>query len=230
MWSTVCAAARNHFDLSINCLVLCLMSYAARVLAARAMARAKMKAKTKAKAKAVSSSRKVLKKPAAVAATKNQKRWANNYAAKKAKVEARQIKNCKHRSREAARRNKPYVPRDKRLEEVAKVATEGLNKSMTALKRVDDVEVTATRALHIAREAIEGSEKCHNLVEKANMAVADVVTTQAGFESWVREVEQTADKALKIAMENSDKLVGMEEDSPTSEREEDSPSSPKTLQ
>ena len=208
-----------------------------------------MKAKTKAKAKVMkkamkkalkkpaqgakvssSSSRKVLKKPAAVAATKKSNRNSKLYATKKAKVEAKKIKNCQHRSREAARRNKPYVPRDKRLEEVAKVAKEGLSKSVEALKRVDDVEVTATRALHIAREAIEGSEKRYNLVEKANMAVADVVTTQAGFESWVRDVEQTADKALKIAMENSDKLVGMEEDSPTSEREEDSPSSPKTLQ
>ena len=216
-----------------------------------------MKAKTKAKAKAVSSSRKVLKKPAAVAAMKKQdserqkrnyakavaamkkqehqkQNYANTRKLKKAKAEdaakKRQIKNCQHRSREAVRRNKPYLPRDERLEEVAKVATEGLIKSMTALKRVDDVEVTATRALHIAREAIEGSEKRDNLVEKANMAVADVVTTQAGFESWVRDVEQTADKALKIAMENSDKLVGMEEDSPTSEREEDSPSSPKTVQ
>ena len=204
-----------------------------------------MKAKTKAKAKVMkkamkkalkkpaqgakvssSSSRKVLKKPAAVAAIKKQKRqkqkldWQKQKSAKeKAKVKAKQIRNCENRSREAARRNKPYVPRDKRLEEVAKVAKEGLSKSMTALKRVDDVEVTATRALHIAREAIEGSEKTNMLAEKANMAVADVVTTQAGFESWVRDVEQTADKALKIAMENSDKLAGMEEDSPSSEHE-----------
>ena len=180
-----------------------------------------MKAKTKAKAKVMkkamkkalkkpaegakvsssSSSRNWLKKPAA--ATKRTLGIQHFYATKKAKVEAKKIKNCQHRSREAARRNKAYVPRDKRLEEVAKVATEGLIKSMTALKRVDDVEVTATRALHIAREAIEGSEKCYNLVEKANMAVADVVTTQAGFESWVREVEETADKALKTAMEKT---------------------------
>ena len=193
-----------------------------------------MKAKTKAKAKVMkkamkkalkkpaqgakvssSSSRKVLKKPAAVAATKKQQRWAKQYAAKKAKVEARQIKNCEHRSREAARQNKQYLPRDKRLEEVAKVATEGLNNSMTALKRVDGVEVIATRAVHIAREANEGSEKANMLVERANVAVADVVRTQAGFESWVRDVERTSDKALKIAMENSDKLAGSEEDSPS---------------
>jgi hypothetical protein len=189
------------------------------------MARAKMKAKTKAKAKAVSSSssRKVLKKPAAVAATKKSRiakaNNAQNYAAKKAKVETKQIANCQFRSRRAAIKNKPYLPRDKRLEEVAKVAKEGLSNSMTALKRVDGVEVTATRALHIAREANEGSEKANMLAERANMAVADVVTTQAGFESWVRDVERTSDKALKIAMENGDKLAGMEEDSPTSEHE-----------
>jgi hypothetical protein len=182
----------------------------------------------------------VLKKPAAVAATKKRERQGENqgkftkqrsqqrnlptksqrkYAAQKAKVEAKQIANCQHRSRHAARKNKPYLPRDKRLEEVAKVAKEGLSNSMTALKRVDGVEVTATRALHIAREANEGSEKANMLAERANMAVADVVTTQAGFESWVRDVERTSDKALKIAMENGDKLAGMEEDSPTSEHE-----------
>ena len=193
-----------------------------------------MKAKTKAKAKVMkkamkkalkkpaegakvssSSSRKVLKKPAAVAATKKQQRWAKQYAAKKAKVEAKQIANCQYLSRQAARQNKPYLPRDKRLEEVAKVAKEGLNNSMTALKRVDGVEVIATRAVHIAREANEGSEKANMLVERANVAVADVVRTQAGFESWVRDVERTSDKALKIAMENSDKLAGSEEDSPS---------------
>ena len=190
-----------------------------------------MKAKTKAKAKVMkkamkkalkkpaegakvssSSSRKVLKKPAAVAASN---RNSKTYAIKKAKAKAKQIKNCEHRSREAARQNKPYLPRDKRLEEVAKVAKEGLNNSMTALKRVDGVEVIATRAVHIAREANEGSEKANMLVERANVAVADVVRTQAGFESWVRDVERTSDKALKIAMENSDKLAGSEEDSPS---------------
>jgi len=190
-----------------------------------------MKAKTKAKAKVMkkamkkalkkpaegakvssSSSRKVLKKPAAVAASnKNAKR----YAMRIAKAKAKQIKNCEHRSREAARQNKPYLPRDKRLEEVAKVAKEGLNNSMTALKRVDGVEAIATQAMHIAREANEGSEKANMLVERANVAVADVVRTQAGFESWVRDVERTSDKALKIAMENSDKLAGSEEDSPS---------------
>ena len=194
-----------------------------------------MKAKTKAKAKVMkkamkkalkkpaegakvssSSSRKVLKKPAAVAASN---RNSKTYAIKKAKAKAKQIKNCEHRSREAARQNKPYLPRDKRLEEVAKVAKEGLSNSMTALKRVDGVEVTATRALHIAKEANEGSEKANMLVERANVAVADVVRTQAGFESWVRDVERTSDKALKIAMENSDKLAGSEEDSPSSEHE-----------
>ena len=201
------------------------------ILIQASIARAKMKAKTKAKAKVMkkamkkalkepaqgakvssSSSRKVLKKPAAVAASnKNSK----GYAMKIAKAKAKQIKNCEHRSREAARQNKPYLPRDKRLEEVAKVAKEGLNNSMTALKRVDGVEVIATRAEHIAREANEGSEKANMLVERANVAVADVVRTQAGFESWVRDVERTSDKALKIAMENSDKLAGSEEDSPS---------------
>jgi len=203
------------------------------ILIQASIARAKMKAKTKAKAKVMkkamkkalkkpaqgakvssSSSRKVLKKPAAVAATKKQ-RWAKQYATKKAKEKAKQIKNCEHRSREAARQNKQYLPRDKRLEEVAKVAKEGLNNSMTALKRVDGVEAIATRAVHIAREANEGSEKANMLVERANVAVADVVRTQAGFESWVRDVERTSDKALKIAMENSDKLAGSEEDSPS---------------
>ena len=194
-----------------------------------------MKAKTKAKAKVMkkamkkalkkpaegakvssSSSRKVLKKPAAVAASNTN---AKKYAMKIAKAKAKQIKNCEHRSREAARQNKPYLPRDKRLEEVAKVAKEGLNNSMTALKRVDGVEAIATQAMHIAREANEGSEKANMLVERANVAVADVVRTQAGFESWVRDVERTSDKALKIAMENSDKLAGSEEDSPSSEHE-----------
>ena len=91
------------------------------------------------------------------------------------------------------------------------------------------MEVTATRALHIAREANEGSEKANMLAEKNNTAVAEQLKTQSGFEWWLHCVTKTADEALKIANENADQLKGIE-DSPTSEREEDSPSSAKTVQ
>ena len=119
------------------------------------MAKKKAKAKTKAKAKAKamkavsssSSSQKVLKKPARVA-LKNTKYFLK----KQKRAERKQAINTKHRALNAAARGKLYQPRKERLQEVAKVALEGLSKANTAIERINSVDVKVNLALSVARE------------------------------------------------------------------------------